>query len=226
VTEAAFTAPQPPELELGAVLHDTVALYRNLFGRTVLTGAVVFAVVCLVETYAGWPVIFLSLVGTALVQGALVETVANEREHRAHGSIADLYRSASRRLGALVGVSLLTGIGVGVGLLLLVVPGLVLFARWALAVPAVMIEKRSPVDALRRSRELVKGHGRQVFAIFLTVSVAAAVASLALELLLVHPLGLWAALTVASALTTPFAAHALNVVYYRIVDPGRPVLQD
>src|SRR4051794_36560879 len=87
-------------------------LYRSLFGRTVLTGAVVFAVVCLVETFAGWPVIFLSLVGTALVQGALVETVANEREHRPQGSIAALYRSASTRIGALVRVSLLTGIGV------------------------------------------------------------------------------------------------------------------
>jgi hypothetical protein len=65
-----------------------------------------------------------------------------------------------------------------------------------------------------------------VFAVFLTVTVAAGLGSLALELLLVHPLGLWASLTVASALTTPFAAHALNVVYYRIVDPGRPVLQD
>jgi energy-converting hydrogenase Eha subunit A len=225
VTEAAFTAPQAPELALGDVLRDTTALYRNLFGRTVLTGAVVFAVVCLVETYAGWPVIFLSLVGTALVQGALVETVANERERRAQGSIADLYRSASKRIGTLVGVSLLTGIGVGVGLFLLVVPGLVLFTRWSLAVPAVMIEGRSPVDAMRRSTQLVKGHGWQVFAIFVTVSVAAGLASLALELLLVHVLGLWAALTVASALTTPFAAHALNVVYYRIVDPGRPVLQ-
>jgi len=226
VTEAAFSARQPPELALGDVLRDTTMLYRSLFGRTVLTGAVVFAVVCLVETFAGWPVIFLSLVGTALVQGALVETVANEREHRPQGSIAALYRSASTRIGALVGVSLLTGIGVGVGLFLLVVPGLVLFTRWSLAVPAVMIEGRSPVEAMRRSTQLVKGHGLQVFAIFLTVSVAAGLASFALELLLVHPLGLWAALTVASALTTPFAAHALNVVYYRIVDPGRPVLRD
>src|SRR5438874_2582101 len=53
----------------------------------------------------------------------------------------------------------------------------------------------------------------------------AAVVELVLERLLAGPLGLWAALTLAATLTTPFAAHALNVVYYRIVDPGRPVLQ-
>jgi hypothetical protein len=226
VTEAALPAPQAPELALGNVLRDTATLYRNLLGRTVLTGALVFAVVCLVETFAAWPVVFLSLVGTALVQGALVEAVAKERDRRPQGSIAGLYRAAGRRIGALVGVSLLTGIGVGVGLFLLVAPGLILFTRWSLAVPAVMLEHRSPIDAMRRSTQLVKGHGWPVFGIFLTVTVAAGVASLAIELMLVHTLGLWASLTIASALTTPFAAHALNVVYYRIVDPGRSVLPD
>jgi hypothetical protein len=53
---------------------------------------------------------------------------------------------------------------------------------------------------------------------------AAGLTSLALELLFADVLGLWPALTLASALTTPFAAHALNVVYYRIVDPGKPLL--
>jgi hypothetical protein len=78
---------------------------------------------------------------------------------------------------------------------------------------------------MRRSAELVKGHGWRVFAVFSTVTVAAFGSSFLLERLLVGPLGPWAALTVAATLTTPFAAHALNVVYYRIVDPGRPVLQ-
>ena len=78
---------------------------------------------------------------------------------------------------------------------------------------------------MRRSAELVNGHGRQVFAIFLTVTAGAFGTSFVLERLLAGPLGLWAALTLAATLTTPFAAHALNVVYYHIVDPGRPVLQ-
>jgi hypothetical protein len=63
-----------------------------------------------------------------------------------------------------------------------------------------------------------------VFAVFATVTLIALAASLLLELLLVHTLGLWLSLTIASVLTTPFAAHALNVVYYRVTDPGRPVL--
>jgi len=209
-------------LSLPAVLRDTAKLYRALFGRTVLMAALVFAVVCLVETVGPWPVVLLSLVGTAVVQGALIEAVDQERTQRS-GSV---FRAAWQRGGALLGVSLLTGIGVGVGLFLLVVPGLILFTRWSLAVPAVMLEGRSPVEAMRRSRELVKGHGWPVFVVFLTVTAVAFGASFALERMLEPVLGLWPALTIASTLTTPFAAHALNVVYYRIVDPGRPVLQD
>jgi len=208
-------------LSVTGVLRDAARLYQTLFRRTVVTAGLVFAVVCLAETVGPWPVVVLSFVGTAVVQGALVEAVEQQRRHRS-GSVL---QAAWKRAGALLGVSLLTGIGVGLGLFLLVVPGLILFTRWSLAVPAVMLEGRSPRDGMRRSAELVKGHGRQVFAIFLTVTALAFGASFLIERLLVGPLGLWAALTLAATLTTPFAAHALNVVYYRITDPGRPVLQ-
>jgi len=208
-------------LSVSGVLRDAARLYQALFWRTIVTTGLVFAVVCLVETVGPWPVVLLSLVGTAVVQGALVEAVEQARRHRAGG----VMHAAWKRAGALLGVSLLTGIGVGVGLFLLVVPGLILFTRWSLAVPAVMLEGRSPRNAMRRSAELVRGHGWQVFAIFLTVSAGAFGTSFLLEQLLAGPLGLWAALTVAATLTTPFTAHAMNVVYYRIVEPGRPVLQ-
>jgi glycerophosphoryl diester phosphodiesterase family protein len=211
-------------LSVTGVLRDAARIYQALFWRTLVVALLVFAVVCFAETVGPWPVVLLSGVGTCVVQGALVEAVDMERERR-DGSIASLFRSAWKRAGALLGVSLLTGIGVGVGLFLLVVPGLILFTRWSLAVPAVMLEGRSPREAMRRSAELVNGHGWQVFAIFITVSAGAFGASFLLERLLEPPLGLWAALTLAAALTTPFAAHALNVVYYRIVDPSRPVLQ-
>jgi Membrane domain of glycerophosphoryl diester phosphodiesterase len=200
-------------LSVSGVLRDAARLYQALFWRTVVTTGLVFAVVCLVETVGPWPVVLLSFVGTAVVQGALVEAVEQERQHRDGGVL----RAAWNRAGALLGVALLTGIGVGVGLFLLVVPGLILFTRWSLAVPAVMLEGRSPRDAMRRSHELVKGHGWQVFAIFLTVTAGTFGTSFLLERLLAGPLGLWAALTLAATLTTPFAAHALNVVYYRIV---------
>jgi uncharacterized membrane protein YesL len=234
VTEAALPDPAPvPSLAVMAVLRDTARLYRDLFGRTVLTGLIVFGVVAALETVASAPVIFLSVIGTALVQGALVEAVAAEHESRAQGTILDLYRSAWTRIWRLLGVSLLTGLGVGLGILLLVVPGLILFTRWSLAVPVVMLEGLKPRAAMRRSRELVAGHGWAVFRILLNVTIMAALGSLAIELLLVKlfgsthaTMGLWVSASVASAITLPYGAHAMSVVYYRLTEPGRPVLPE
>ena len=232
MTEAALTRPRS-SLAIADVLRDTGKLYRSLFGRTVLTGLIVFAVVALFETIASTPVVFLSLIGTALVQGALVEAVADEHNSRAQSSIGDLYRSAWKRAGRLVGVSLLTGFGVGIGLLLLVVPGLILFTRWSLAVPVVMLEGLSPRAAMKRSTALVKGHGWAVFRVLLNVTILAGLSSLVIELLLVKlfgsahaSLGRWASLSIAGAITTPYAAHGLSVIYYRLTDPDRPVLPE
>jgi len=232
VTEAALTGLKP-SLAIREVLRDTGKLYRSLFGRTVLTGLIVFAVVALFETIASTAVVFLSLIGTALVQGALVQAVADEHNSRPQSSIGDLYRSAWQRAGRLVGVSLLTGIGVGIGLLLLVVPGVILFTRWSLAVPVVMLEGLGPRAAMKRSTALVKGHGWAVFRVLLNVTILAGLSSLAIQLLLVKVFGsahanfgLWASLSIAGAITTPYAAHALSVVYYRLTDPDRPLLPE
>jgi hypothetical protein len=231
VTEAALTPT--PSLGIRDVLRDTSTLYRSLFGRTVLTGFIVFGVVGLFETIASTPVIIFSIVGTALVQGALVEAVADRHNSRPQSSIGDLYRSAWKRVGRLVGVSLLTGIGVGLGVLLLVVPGLILFTRWSLAVPVVMLEGLGPRAAMKRSSALVKGHGWAVFRVLLNVTILAGLSSLAIQLLLAKvfgsahaSFGLWASLSVAGAITTPYAAHALSVVYYRLTDPYRPLLPE
>ena len=232
MTEAALTGLKP-SLAIREVLRDTGKLYRSLFGRTVLTGLIVFAVVALFETIASTAVVFLSLIGTALVQGALVQAVADEHNSRPQSSIGDLYRSAWQRAGRLVGVSLLTGIGVGIGLLLLVVPGVILFTRWSLAVPVVMLEGLGPRAAMKRSTALVKGHGWAVFRVLLNVTILAGLSSLAIQLLLVKvfgsahaKFGLWASLSIAGAITTPYAAHALSVVYYRLTDPDRPLLPE
>ena len=51
VTEAALPDPtQAPSLAIKAVLRDTGKLYRDLFGRTVLTGFIVFGVLAALET--------------------------------------------------------------------------------------------------------------------------------------------------------------------------------
>lgn len=58
---------------------------------------------------------------------------------------------AARRYGALFLVSLLTGLGAVLGLILLIVPGLLLIARWSIATPFVVAEQMGATDAMKAS---------------------------------------------------------------------------
>ena len=66
------------------------------------------------------------------MQGALAEAVRNVHEGRKPATAADLLPRTRPRLTALIGGGLVAGIGVGIGLVLLVVPGLILLVRWSL----------------------------------------------------------------------------------------------
>jgi hypothetical protein len=72
-----------------------------------------------------------------------------------------------------------------------------------------------------------------VFRVLLNVTILAGLSSLAIQLMLAKvfgsahaSFGLWASLSIAGAITTPYAAHALSVVYYRLTDPDRPLLPE
>jgi hypothetical protein len=224
------------ELDANAVLKQAWALYKRLFTRSVLLGAVVFGATHFLQILAssghtGVGVTALALVlsvgGLALVQGGLVEIVRGLHEDGDDdASVFEAVSRASGRVVKLVCVSILVAIGVGLGSLLFVIPGVIAAARWAVAVPAAMLEEGNARDALRRSRVLVSGNVWNVFKVLFAVGVLNFAVLLPLTLV-AHGSGLfgvWAATTVASALTAPYAAHALTVIYYALVQPGRPVV--
>jgi hypothetical protein len=220
-------------LEIKAVLKDTWHLYRTLFLRSFLTGFIVFAALGIFQQ-SPWLAAFIGFVGTTLVQGALVEVVDSEHRGKPPAGIVELYLRSWDRLGGLLAVSILTGIGVAVGFLLLIVPGILLAIRWAVATPIVMLEGLGARDAMRRSQELVHGHRRDVFRVLANIWVRTGLAWLAFTFLIgafasgtSHPaLTIWFGGVLAGAFVTPYAAHALNVVYYRLTEPDEPILPE
>jgi uncharacterized membrane protein YesL len=232
VTEVAAPRPVEPELEITGVMRETWTLYRDLFTRSVLVGLLVFAALGLLDATSASArpnaaLLFAALVvpvaGTALVQGALVNAVEDDRKKHPRRSVRALLGNARPRFGALLGVSVLTGLGVGLGLLFFVAPGIVLFTRWSLSVPVVMLEGLSPRAAMRRSRQLVRGRWWSVFCVLLNVAIPTVLGAVAFRFALFSLLGrshgilaAWLSGTIASALATPYAAHAMSVVYYRL----------
>ena len=70
---------------------------------------------------------------------------------------------ASRAFPLACLASLLATLVIGIGTLLLIIPGIILSVALWLAVPAAAIEKKRPPAALGRSLELTKGHRWKVF---------------------------------------------------------------
>lgn len=232
-------------MEIGAVLSEAWELYRRFFTRFVAVAAVVYLVVGLVDAVTSlaadegaaaavfWGLISLvvSIVGVFWLQGALVETVRDVRDGRADVPLGQLFARVRPMLPALVVAGLLAALGIGLGLLLLVVPGLFLLTRWLVVVPAIVLEGRSAGEAFSRSWELVKGRSWSVFGLILVtflilIAASAIVGVLVAVVLAPLPdfLGDWLGSAVVSSLVAPFVALCWTLAYYRLAGEPEPAV--
>ena len=81
----------------------------------------------------------------------------------------------ARRVPALVGVAIVGGLAVLGMTLLLVIPGIWLFVMYAVAVPALLLERVGRVQSLKRSFRLVKGRWWATFGTLLVSTVLAGI---------------------------------------------------
>jgi uncharacterized membrane protein len=76
-----------------------------------------------------------------------------------------------------IGVSVLAWLAMVLGLVLLVVPGIIAFCTFAVAVPVLLRERRGVIASLGRSRELTEGHRWKTLGISILLWVVQAIAS-------------------------------------------------
>ena len=172
------------------LLRTVAQIYRRHTGWLMVWALVIFVPLGLVEALlepistatadagvlgviralvAGGVGVLVSLVGEVFYTAVVSATVI-----RPGGSEAFQFRETFRelRLGRLLAVDLLYAVLVAIGFVLFVVPGLVMLTWFALVAPAVEIEGRTPLDGLRRSRELVRRRFWLVFAILVPLTFA------------------------------------------------------
>jgi hypothetical protein len=99
----------------------------------------------------------LSLVAVPIVFTALTHAVGEIYLGR-QTSIGKSFGVALGLIVPMTGTMLLVYLGILGGIILLVIPGLVLSMAWILTSPVVVFEGRYGPAALRRSRELMRGH--------------------------------------------------------------------
>lgn len=128
-----------------------------------------------------------------------------------------------RRYGAIFGSGLLSGLGIVVGLFLLIVPGLVLVARWSVAVPIIVAENAGATESLGRSWDRTSPSAVPVFLVYLIAMLvyAAGLAAIVAAFSADTPDGIISILslnTVASVLSV--LGWVLAVAVYRCITPG------
>jgi hypothetical protein len=134
-------------------------------------------------------------------------------------------RLALHRLGSLVWLSILMSLGVTLGFVLCLVPGIWLAVAWSLAFVALVAEDLSGTRALRRSFNLVRGRWWATFGVLLIafvlnavvdqiVSIPFAIVSFVSEDSVVgFSVGALANI-ISEVITTPFVAAVFVLVYF------------
>src|SRR5579875_1257738 len=167
-----------------------------------------------------------SLIGSAFVLAACVKALSDAylgQTPTVRGSL----RFGLRRLLPVIALQIIYAIGQLIGFVLLIIPGIWLYAAWSVRVPAVVIERMGPFRALGRSRRLVKGRWWPTAGVLLvTVIMVGVLGGLingglgALALTSGTPSVLFAvtitslAAIVSGVLLQPFSAAVITVLYY------------
>jgi hypothetical protein len=133
------------------------------------------------------------------------------------------FRTVAPVLGRLVVVGVAASLAEGVGLALLIVPGLVLLTRRSVVAPVIVVERPSGFTALRRSSDLVCGQGWQVFGIVvLFVVLPQLLADVASAVIGSGQPGVrYGAVLGIETVLFPLAAVAAAHLYGALVDTGR-----
>lgn len=204
------------QVEIGRIISRGFAVIGRapgtMFGIALLFGAVPQAIISLVnqvlrtqamsglrtgadpDAFRGMIVVtiatsLLSLVFTILAQGALVRATITAAE----GKPARFGESASTgfmRLLPLLVLSIIVVVACTFGLLLLIVPGVMLYVVWSVATPALVAERIGIFAALGRSARLTKGARWTIFGLQCIILVFYMIVSSIIGAVMVATIGL------------------------------------
>src|SRR3954468_5881498 len=223
----------PPQqtIDPGSVIGNALRIYADQASVLIpaaivvfaIEGAVAYALRGLLAILAG----LVALIASTFYNGMVVELVRDVQDGRRDSSVGDLFRAVQPVVLPLIAVSILGGLGIGIGFILLIVPGLYLLTIWSVLAPVVVLERPGVFPAFGRSQALVKGYGWQVFGVIIvivliSIVVAVLVAVVASSL---SDLGLTILQWVINVITAPLSALLTSVLYFALRRAhGEPIM--
>jgi hypothetical protein len=209
------------------VVREAWGLYKAHWQHLLAFSFAVYVAVALIGALLAATLTWLGVILAALVslvalfwlQASLVKAVDDVRDGRADLSLGETFSAARAHLTAVLVAGILAAIGITIGLVLLIVPGLILLTWWCLIVPTIVLENRSAGESFSRSRELVRGYAWSVFGVILLVVLLLIGFQIVLSIILT-PLADWlqsfVSQIVSGTLTAPFTAIVLTLLYFRL----------
>ncbi len=169
----------------------------------------------------------LGFIGLNMLQAALIHgTVADLNGRRAN--FGECLSTGLRFLLPVIGISILTGVAVAIGFILLIVPGVLLLLAWCVNIPVVVTEREDVFAAFGRSWDLTRGHRLQIFGLAVVyvlvvwiMDAAGIAVTGGLNLAnLASPVGFngieWAVLTLLNVAQSLVGATGLAAIYYEL----------
>ncbi len=218
-------------MQPGAIVREAWETYKAHWRTFVPLALVVYVILGLISLVfgliLGWLGLLIgglaSIVGTFWLQGAFVEAVRDVRDGKQDLSIGETFSAVQPRLSALIVAGILAGLGIAVGLILLIVPGLYLLTIWSLIVPTIVLEGKSAGESFGRSRELVRGNGWNVFGVIVITLFAVIVVGIIVSLLtfwLPEHVDTFVSDVVSNTIIVPFVAVAWTLMYFALAGPA------
>jgi hypothetical protein len=115
-----------------------------------------------------------ALITTAILQGALIYATVQDLNGRP-ASVGASLATGLRNFLPLIVVSILAGIALFFGFLLLIVPGVMLLCAWCVLLPALIADRTGIFGAFSRSAELTRGNRWQIFGLVVIVIVVSVI---------------------------------------------------
>ena len=192
-------------LTIAFVIYVIAAAIEALLGLLGILGALLAIVV--------------SIVAAFVLQATLIKAVDDVRDGRADLSLSDTVDAARPYVGRVAGASIIAGVAILIGLILVIIPGLFLLTIWCLIVPVIVLENVGVSQSFGRSQQLVKGYGWHVFGtLVLAFVLLIAVNIVIVAILSALPQELANAISsiVSGTLVSPFLAIVLTMGYFRL----------
>jgi hypothetical protein len=200
-------------LAIAFIIYVAAAIVAALLGLAGSIGALLAAIV---ELFAAF-----------LLQAALVKAVQDIRDGRADLSIGETVSAATPYIWSVAAASILAGIAITIGLILIIIPGLWLITIWAVIIPVIVIERSGALASFGRSRQLVRGHGWHVFGTLVLVFIIMLVVDFVVSLIFSALPYVWRTglgTIISGTLIAPYLALVVTLIYYRLSGGwgGRP----